>query len=146
MLRNLDSDITHEAPALAVTTRAMRGNVLLEENVEGQEEYSSDEGPNILELNRVARSATRELEKENAILQDRKRPDVIRDLEGSDMGKWMDRELFWMNLVVLPMPRWRNHVAMICGPILAHLRPILPLDNCWISNPWLGRLSRKGCR
>ena len=69
----------------------MKGKAPLEEGVEGQEKYFSDEGPNFSELDRIARVArrtTRELEKENVILQDRERPNVIHDLEGSEMGKW----------------------------------------------------------
>lgn len=34
-LRSLNGEVTHEAPALAVTTRAMRGNVQAEKDVEG---------------------------------------------------------------------------------------------------------------
>ena len=95
-LRSLDDEDTHEAPALAVTTRAMRGKTPLEIGVEGQEEYSSDEGPNLSELDRVARlarRATRELENKNMILYDRERPNVIHDLEGSEMGKWEGPEV-----------------------------------------------------
>ena len=58
-LRSLDDEVSHEAPALAVTTRAMRGETPLEVGVEDQEEYSSDEGPNLFELDRVAKVARR---------------------------------------------------------------------------------------
>ena len=34
-LRSLDDEVSHEAPALAVTTRAMRGKTPLEVGVEG---------------------------------------------------------------------------------------------------------------
>ena len=90
-LRSLDDEVSHEAPTLAVTIRAMRGKTPVEVGVEGQKEYSSDEGPNIFELDRVARvarRATRELKKENVILHDRERSNVIHDLDGSDMGEW----------------------------------------------------------
>jgi hypothetical protein len=90
-LRSSNGEVTHEAPALAVTTRAMRGNIEVEKDVVGHEEYSSDEGPNLSDLDRVARvarRATRELEKENEIVQDRERPNVIHDLHGSEMGEW----------------------------------------------------------
>ena len=90
-LRSLDDEVLHEAPALAVTTRAMRGKTPLEVGVEGQEEGSSEEGPNLSELDRVARvarRATRESEKENVILHDREGPNVIHDLEGSEMEEW----------------------------------------------------------
>ena len=63
----------------------------MEVGVEGQEECSSEEGPNLSELDRVARvarRATRELEKENVILHDRERSNVIHDLEGSEMEEW----------------------------------------------------------
>lgn len=71
-----------------ITTRAMRENIPLEEGVEGQEDYSSEEGPNLSGLDMVARRATSELEKENVILQNRERPNVIHDIEGSKMGEW----------------------------------------------------------
>ena len=77
--------------ALAVIIRARRGDAPLEVGIGDQEEYSSDEGLNIPELDkvaRVARNVTKEIEKENAILHDRQRPNVIHDLEGSDIGEW----------------------------------------------------------
>ena len=89
-LKGLEDEVTHEAPALTVTTRARRGKTPLEVGVEGQEEYSSDEVPNLFKFDRVAgvaRRATRELERENAILHDRERPNIIHDLEGSEMGE-----------------------------------------------------------
>ena len=95
-LMSLDDEITHEAPALAVTTRAMRGNVQAEKDVKGQDEYSLDEGHNLLDLDRVARvarRATRELEKENVILQDMERPNVIHDLKGSETEEWEGPEI-----------------------------------------------------
>ena len=88
-LRRLDDGTTCEAPALAVTTRAMRGKIQAEKDVEGQEEYSLDDAPHLLDLERVARTArraTKALEVENEILQDRERPNVFHDLEGSEMG------------------------------------------------------------
>jgi hypothetical protein len=45
-LRSLDDGVTYEAPVLAVTTRAIRDTIQAEKDVEGQDEYSSDEGPN----------------------------------------------------------------------------------------------------
>ena len=90
-LKSLGDEVTHQAPALAVSTSAMRRKTPLEVGIEGQEEYSSDEGPNLSEFDkvaRVARRATMELEKENVILHDRERPNVIHDLEGSEMGDW----------------------------------------------------------
>ena len=78
-LRSLKGEVIHEAPALAVTTRARKGKALMGLEVEGQEEYSSDEGLNILELDkvaRVARNVTKEIKKENTILHDRQKPNV----------------------------------------------------------------------
>ena len=46
-LRSLEYGATHEAPTLAVTTRAMRGNIQAEKDVEGHEEFSSDEGSHL---------------------------------------------------------------------------------------------------
>ena len=60
-LRSLDDEVIHEALALAVTTKAMRGKTPLEVGVEAHEEYILDEGPNISELDRVARVARRAL-------------------------------------------------------------------------------------
>ena len=88
-MKNLGDEVTHEAPALAVTTRARTWKAPLDVGVEGQEEYSSNEAPNLFKLDRVARiarKATRELERENVILRDRERPNVIHNLEGSEMG------------------------------------------------------------
>ena len=90
-LRSLDDEVVHEAPALAVTTRTMREKSPLEVGVGDQEEYSSDEGLNLFKLDRVARvarRATRKLEKANVILYDGERPNVIYDLEGSEMEEW----------------------------------------------------------
>jgi hypothetical protein len=56
--------ITYEGPALAVTTEAMQGNIQAEKDVEDQGEYSSHEGPNLSDIDRVvrvAKRATREL-------------------------------------------------------------------------------------
>ena len=75
-MRSLDDGVTHEAPALIVTTRAMRGNIKADKDVKGQEEYSSDEDPNLSYFDRVAkvaRRANKKLKKENAILQDGER-------------------------------------------------------------------------
>jgi hypothetical protein len=90
-LRSLDDEVIREAPALAVTTRAMREKDPLKVGVEDQEEYSSDENIDMSkldEMDRVARRVTKELEKENVILHDGKMPNVVHDLDGSDMGEW----------------------------------------------------------
>lgn len=79
----------HEAPALAVTTRAMRGNIQAEKDVQGQEKYSS-EGPHLSKLERVARTAkgaTKALERENEIVHERERSNVVHDLDGIDVGE-----------------------------------------------------------
>ena len=44
---------------------------------------------------RVARRATRELERENVILHDRERPNVIHDVEDNEMGKWEGTRIPW---------------------------------------------------
>ena len=72
-LRSFEGEVVHEAPALAVTTRAMKDNMPVE--IEAEEENE-------------ARKATKALERKNEILQDRKRPNVIHDLDGSDVGEW----------------------------------------------------------
>ena len=89
-LRSPEGKVIHKAPALADTTRARRRDAPLEIGIGDQEEYFSDEGLNIPELDKVARVAmdiTKEVEKENKILHDRQRPNVIHDLEGSDGGE-----------------------------------------------------------
>ena len=90
-LRSLDGGTTHEASALAVTTGAMRGNIQPDNEMEEQEERSSDEAPQLSDLKKVARTArrvTKALEVGNEILQDRERPNIIHDLEGNEMGEW----------------------------------------------------------
>ena len=87
-LKDLENEVIHEAPALAVTIRARRGNAPLKVGIGDQEEYCSDEGFNIPKLDKVARVArrvTKELEKENVVLHDRERPSVVHDLEGCDV-------------------------------------------------------------
>lgn len=50
---------SQEAPALALITKAMRGNLQAEREMKGQKEYSSDEALHLFELERVARTARR---------------------------------------------------------------------------------------
>ena len=95
-LRRLNDETTCEAPALVVTTRAMRQNLQAEKDVEKQEEYSSNEAPHLSDLEKVARTARRAtmaLHVQNEILQDGGRPNVIHDLEGSEMGEWEGRRI-----------------------------------------------------
>ena len=90
-LKSLADEVTKKTPALAVTTRARKGKATMELEIEGQEEYSLDKAPNLSELDRVAKVArrtTRELERENIILHDRERSNIIHDLKGSKMGEW----------------------------------------------------------
>ena len=58
-IREVYEGTTHEALVLAVTTRAMRGNAQVENALEGQEEYSSDdvEPPHLPNLEKVASAA-----------------------------------------------------------------------------------------
>ena len=103
----------------------MKEKIPLEVGVEGQEEYSLDEGPNLSEFDRVARMArrvTQEFEKENVILHDKERPNVVHDFEGSDMENGKGQKFLWTNLMVLAMPKWRSQVGMIYGPTLVHSR------------------------
>jgi hypothetical protein len=60
-LRSIDDGVIHEALTLAVTTRAMRGNIQADKDLERQEEYPSDEGPNLSDLDKVARKTAKEL-------------------------------------------------------------------------------------
>ena len=92
-LRGVYEETTHEAPALAVTTKVLRGSTLVKHKLEGQENYSSDdvEPPHFPDLKKVAnaaRQATKVLARENEILDDMEGPNVIHDLDGSDMGQW----------------------------------------------------------
>jgi len=80
--------VVEEAPALAVTTRARRGDAPLEVGIGEQGNYSSDEEINLSELDRVARRATKDVERENIILQDRERTNAVHDLDNSDVGEW----------------------------------------------------------
>lgn len=89
----MDNEAPHEAPVLVITTKAMVGNTLLDNEVVAQEEYSSDdvEPPHLSNLEKVAstvRRATKAIEGENDILHDRIIPNVIHDLDDSEMGQW----------------------------------------------------------
>ena len=90
-LRGFDEEFKPQAPTLAVTTRAMRGNLQAEREVEGQEEFSLNEAPNLSDLERIARTARRTakaLKRENEILQDRERPPSVHKGKASEMGEW----------------------------------------------------------
>ena len=92
-LRGMYERTTCEEPPLVVTTRAMRGNAQAEEELDGEENHSSDdvERPQFQELEKVvnaARHATRAVARESEILNDEGGHNVIHDLEGSDMGQW----------------------------------------------------------
>ena len=90
-LRGFDEEWRPQAPAFAVTTRAMRSNLQAEREMEGQEECSSDEASHFLDLEGIARTAwrtTEALERENVIIQDRERPPSVHEGEGSEMGEW----------------------------------------------------------
>ena len=90
-LRSLEGEVVYEAPALAVTTRAMRGNMPIEVEVEEEEENSLGDVPYFSDLENVdreARKTTKALERENEILQDKERLNVFHDLDGSDVGDW----------------------------------------------------------
>jgi hypothetical protein len=55
--------VVEETPALAVTTRARRGDAPLEVGIGEQGNYSSDEELNLSELERVAKRATKDVER-----------------------------------------------------------------------------------
>ena len=81
-LRSLEREVVHEAPALAVTTRAMRGNVPIEVEAEEDEENPLGDVLYFSELDDVAREAskaTKALERENEIADDshRSMTDVV---------------------------------------------------------------------
>ena len=80
-LKSLDGEVVHETPALAMTTRAMRGNMPVEIKVEEQEDNPLGDVPYFSDLQKVAREARkaiRAMERENE----------IHDLDGRDVGKW----------------------------------------------------------
>ena len=90
-LRDVEGRASQEAPALAVTNKAMRGNLQAEGKMEGQEEFSLDEAPHHSELEKVARIAkktTKALEREKNVLQVGAMAPMIHDLEASEMGEW----------------------------------------------------------
>ena len=64
---SLDGEVVHKALVLAGTTRAMRGNMPVEIEVEDQEEYPLGDVPyfsNLEKVAREARKATKALERE----------------------------------------------------------------------------------
>ena len=97
-LRGVYEGTTHEEHALAVSTKAMRGSAPAEDELEGHENYSSDdvEPPHFPDLKKVAnatRHVTKALAKDNEILDDMGGPNVIHDLDDSDMGQWEGPEI-----------------------------------------------------
>ena len=81
-LRNLEGEVVHEAPTLAVITRAMRGNMPIKVGVKEDDENSMGDVPNFLDLENVAREArkaTKAIERENEIVHDRERSNVVHD-------------------------------------------------------------------
>ena len=92
-LKGLKEEVVHEAPALAVTTKAMRGNAPLEVDEEEEEENSLEEISYFSDLENVireARKATKALERENEIVHEMKRSNVIHNLDGSNIEEWED--------------------------------------------------------
>ena len=90
-LEDLKEEVVHKALALAVTTRAMRGNAPLEVEEEEKEENPLGEIPYFLDLENVtreARKATKALERKNEIVHERDWSNVVHDLDGSDVGEW----------------------------------------------------------
>ena len=92
-LRELYDGTIGEEPAMAVTTRAMRGNAPIGDELGGHENSSSDdvERPQFHELGKVAsaaRQATRGVARENEILDEEREQPVIHDLDDSDIGQW----------------------------------------------------------
>ena len=92
-LREVNDGAGGEEPAMAVTTIAMMDSASLEDELDRQENYSSDdvEQPQFQELEKVAsatRRATRAIERQNEILDNGEGRPVIHDLEDSDIGQW----------------------------------------------------------
>ncbi|OAE28667.1 hypothetical protein AXG93_2865s1090 [Marchantia polymorpha subsp. ruderalis] len=90
-LKNSDDVIMHEAPALAVTTRAMHRKMQTEKNEDEQGETSSEEPPHLSDLERVARRArriTRAEEKRDEVLHDAEVPPVTQDSESNEPREW----------------------------------------------------------
>ena len=61
---------------------------------------------------------TKEIEKENVILHDRQRPNVIHDLEGSDVGEWERPRIPLDEFDGEAILKWKNRAVMIYGPTL----------------------------
>ena len=88
-LREVYKGTTHEAPAIAITTKAMRSNV----QVDAHKEYSLDDMeplhlPNLEKVASATRKITKALTRENEILNDGEGPNVLHDLDGSNMDQW----------------------------------------------------------
>ena len=58
-LKSLRDEVIQQEPASMVTTRARKEKAPMELGIEGQDEYSSDEAPNLSKLDRIARVARR---------------------------------------------------------------------------------------
>lgn len=122
-LRSLEGEIVHEASALAVTTRAMRGNVPIEVEAEEDEENSLGDIPYFSELDNVVREAskvTKALERESEIIHDRHRSNVVHDLDGSDVGEWEGPGIPEDEFDSVRRPKADRVVGYDLWPTLAH--------------------------
>ncbi|OAE33778.1 hypothetical protein AXG93_4783s1010 [Marchantia polymorpha subsp. ruderalis] len=72
----------------------MRNKLQAIEEMEEEEEYYSDDGPHLLDLERVARAATKSatvLKHNNEVLQDEGKSGLNCDLKTSEGGAWEER-------------------------------------------------------
>ena len=140
-LKGVYEGTTHEAPALAVTTRAMRVNTLAVNELEGQNEYSSVvvEPPHFPDLKKVAnaaRQATKVSARKNEILDDREGSNVIHDLDGRDMDQWEGPGIPLDEFEGVHKPRvekadgydlWADHIPLKADITFGQLLEISPM-------------------
>jgi hypothetical protein len=66
---------------------------------------------------KIARRAIKALQKENGILQDGERPNVIHDLDGSEMGEWEGLDIPLDEFDEVRKVKVESRKAMTCSAI-----------------------------
>jgi hypothetical protein len=80
------------------------------------------------------------------IPQDKKRSNVIHDLDGSEMGEWEGPNIPLDEFDEVRKMRIEKPEGYDLWLILAHSRRTLHSGSCWKSHPWSVKLLRSGCQ
>ena len=148
-LRELYDGTIGEEPAMAVTTRAMRGSAPIEDKLDEHENYSSDdvEQPQFQELEKVAsaaRHATRAIERENEILDGEEGQRVIHDLEDSDIGQWEGPGIPMDGVEVVKKPQVKKAGGYDLWSDLSSLKADITFGQLFEIAPMAGKTLKEG--